>query len=278
MARLPALASVLAANDHRGAPHWDGIQRALQTAGLVETGRRGGGAPHQGPRAAANMLLAMLCGEAPSRVAELVQLLADAPARSSNWLALESDNSCEEFDEIARAETLGEAIEAFLCNALAIVTLGQQMALHRMPGLTDEAAFRAAAAGLVLNVRLQVIRPQCTARLALIDCMQEGGPRVIADVWFDAQSIPAMFRRSAGAGLVMAAEVGLDVVAALGHALRGRDDNRDKDREAVTPWPQPGSARGDARANTIAARVASIQGEQRRDAVQAANRVRASHE
>jgi hypothetical protein len=217
------------------------------------------------------MLIAMCCCEAPSRVADLVRLFANAPARSSNRLALESENSCEAFDEIARTENLGEALEAYVCNALALVSLGQQLAVRRNPSIDPPAAFAAAAMGLALNVRLQIIRPQCVARLALIDGTREDGPRISCDVWFDVQNIPPMFR-AARSGLVMAGEIGLDVVAALAFALRDCGNNR----KAASA--QPFGAGSATRERGPAAGSGTIHPMQCRDAVQAATFARADYE
>ena len=265
MATLNRIIETIARFDHRGRAATRRLGYALAGAGHVRVGSRGGRLIDLDTESAANLLLGIACGEPPAGVARVVQAFGAAKARPHNWCAHGIDG-CEGFDAIADAGTLHEALVTALDVAPEIVFLAEARARKLHPR-SAEAAFDAAIRGMVLDLRVALMRPQGVAALRLVDGTDERGAKNLAVIWFEADPIDPLPR--GGNAVTVTHEFGLNLLGPVAFELRDRVENRTRLAALSAPVASGAAV---AFANTGAAPVGSIQSEQRRETVRAATR------
>ena len=157
MATLPILVSAVAAVDGRDRATIEHTARIIREAGFIATGKRGGGAAEMDFAAAANLLIGLNAADAPkdapAAIAFIRQLKKRRMANETGWPIL---------DEVAAAETFGEALERFLSGAAELFDVAAALLVTAY----GEGHLRQVAVGLgPISFAIEIGRS--SARLAL---------------------------------------------------------------------------------------------------------------
>jgi hypothetical protein len=125
------LERLLASHSAVSAAHLDHLGRALRAAGLMPLGGRGITAPRLDATAAANMLIAFGCGDAPLTAAGKV---APYRAAAASWSGIYSaDWKRPEPRDFAGCATFGEAVETLLSPAVHGMDVRAVQFVHEWP-------------------------------------------------------------------------------------------------------------------------------------------------